>query len=708
MKHLLPFALLAGSLSADAGGKGGLGFRYTDHPEGLVITRVYTDSGSEAAGLAPGDRVVSVDGVPADGPQELPSMRGKPGTTVELGVIRSLTSESVSISVERRAAKSRGGDRAIGKARSAQDNVIHPAVARFAGAMLQDRGAKVKAAVRGLNDAEYGDQDPAKAIGRKLVRAAKKRKCVAKTALKEFSKVPDLPPGALYRMGEAYFILDKQADAKVWLKRALDTYPDDTARQLGALGRAEEMLANALWETGERQAAIDLTRRIANYRRVRPLTQKVGMADPTPEQEWEIALPPTADFTVETQSGGEWQLSGQKGKPVVLVFWATWCGPCKKEMPALARLLKSRPDWPVSFLAVSVDDDRAAAKAEKMVKEWDLPFPSTRKPALMKRFGVGSLPSLRVIGPRGSLRAASRGYSERSLKKLEATVDELVAEASGEDVSAAKFPFGRAWSAGKLEVRAIAGIDGVGRIAASPEGVVTVIADHGALALGVDGGAVTSDLEVEESLKSKQDKGVAWFHGPVSYGSWWIRSRSAAGELQWFVTMPSRIKAMATSGDQLWVALEDEMVVLDPSGEVIHRVPQVATAIAAATDGGVWAVDGQERVRVGPTGEILLRDDAVGGTHIVGDGRWATDAVKQLIAGAFGPEGATRTVGVNGMGLIVGLDGEGNAALRIHVEDSEDGSGPSLAAADLDGDGQDELLISSWDRGVATVEVEIP
>lgn len=698
MMRLLPLALLVGSLSAQAGERAAIGIRYADHPEGKIITRVLDESGAQASGLKVGDRIVSIDGVDLVSAENAPPLRGAGGSTVALGVVRSLTVEPVTIEVQRGTAHTS----------PPRDTAIHPAVARFAGAMRIDRGPKIKKAVARLAKSSYGDMDPAEAIGQKIVRAAKRRKGAARVALKAFAEIPNPPPGVMYRMGEAYFTLRKYQEAKVWLERAVEGYPDDTARALGARGRAEEMLANVYWETGERQAAIELTRRLARYRRILPLTRKVGMADPTPEEQWEIDLPPVADFSVATMGGENWTLSDHRGKPVVLVFWATWCGPCKKEMPELAKLVNSRPGWPVSFLAVSVDDDRAAAKAERMVDDWDLPFPSVRTSELMERFGVGSLPSMRVIGPNGSLRSASRGYSKRSVKKLESTVDGLVAEAGDASLKASAFPFGRAWTSGKVRVRALSAIDGVRRIAASSEGVTTDLAGHGGLSLRLEDGRVMGGIEVEESLKSKQDAGVAWFKGPVSHGNLWIRARSPEGGLRWFVTMPSRIRALTASGDQLWVALKDEIVVLSAEGAVVQRVSQKAVAIAAASDGGVWAVDGQERVRVGPSGQILLRDSAVGAAHIVGDGQWATAAVKTLISGAFGPDGATRAVGVNGMGLIVGLDGDGQAALRIHVEGSEKNPGPSIAGADLDGDGQDELLISSWGRGVATVEVEIP
>ena len=399
--NLLSLGLLTGVLSAHAGDIGVIGVRYAEHPEGLVIRRVLDESGAQAAGLMTGDRIVSVDGVELNSGEDMPPLRGEMGSTVTLGLYRPLGSELVTVTVTETAKKP-----------AASDDGLHPAVARFAGAMRMNGGPKIKRAVSRLVKSSYGEQDAADAIGQKLVRAAKRRKAAARAALKAFSGVSDPPPGLMYRMGEA------PRSESMTLRSAGSRARWKGTRTTQRVRWVRVVVPRPTSGRRERQAAIELTRQLARYRRVLPLTKKVGMANPTPEEQWEIDLPPLADFSVETMSGDTWTLSEQKGKPVVLVFWATWCGPCKKEMPALAELLNNRPDWPVSFLAVSVDDDRAAAKAERMVKDWALPFPSVRTADLMERFGVSSLPSMRVIGPNGSLRSSSRGYSESSVKKL--------------------------------------------------------------------------------------------------------------------------------------------------------------------------------------------------------------------------------------------------------------------------------------------------
>ena len=100
-----------------------------------------------------------------------------------------------------------------------------------------------------------------------------------------------------------------------------------------------------------------------------------------------------------------------------------------------------------------------------------------------------------------------------------------------------------------------------------------------------------------------------------------------------------------------------------------------------------------------------MRDHAPGATQIASDGTWVAGPIDELFVGRFGPEGEARTIGLRTDGTIVGLSGENRAALRITLDGNE---GPSIGISDIDGDGRDELLVSSWGRGVATIELELP
>ena len=64
---------------------------------------------------------------------------------------------------------------------------------------------------------------------------------------------------------------------------------------------------------------------------------------------------PAPDVTVETRTGEKVRLSDLKGRPVLINFWATWCGPCISEMPALDALAAERAGTPLVIMAVSED-----------------------------------------------------------------------------------------------------------------------------------------------------------------------------------------------------------------------------------------------------------------------------------------------------------------------------------------------------------------
>ncbi len=84
-----------------------------------------------------------------------------------------------------------------------------------------------------------------------------------------------------------------------------------------------------------------------------------------------------ADFTVLDKHGKEVKLSDFQGKPVVLNFWATWCGYCTQEMPAFEQMYK-KYDGKVEFLMVNLtsSSDETLAKAEQFIRDSGYTFPA--------------------------------------------------------------------------------------------------------------------------------------------------------------------------------------------------------------------------------------------------------------------------------------------------------------------------------------------
>ena len=119
-------------------------------------------------------------------------------------------------------------------------------------------------------------------------------------------------------------------------------------------------------------------------------------------------LPPDAPaLRLPGLDGTVFNLSDHAGETVVLNFWATWCGPCKQEIPAFAEVAEANPD--VVFVGVAVDSGAPAAIRSK-AEEWGITWPVVVEDGSATRaYDVSVLPTTVVIGPNGEVRSAHVG-----------------------------------------------------------------------------------------------------------------------------------------------------------------------------------------------------------------------------------------------------------------------------------------------------------
>jgi peroxiredoxin len=134
------------------------------------------------------------------------------------------------------------------------------------------------------------------------------------------------------------------------------------------------------------------------------------------------------DFTLKNRAGGNLRFSEQRGEVVLLNFWASWCGPCRQEMPMLNTLHERYSKLGFSVIGINVDKDPNLA--EKILKDIPVSFPVLLDDtgAVSGTYNVSAMPTTILVDRDGNMRYLHKGYKPGYEQEYETQIKELIRE----------------------------------------------------------------------------------------------------------------------------------------------------------------------------------------------------------------------------------------------------------------------------------------
>jgi peroxiredoxin len=120
---------------------------------------------------------------------------------------------------------------------------------------------------------------------------------------------------------------------------------------------------------------------------------------------------PAGEFKLALLAGGKFDLAKQKGKIVVLDFWATWCGPCVRSLPELISTMSGFTKDRVTFVGVNEDEPADVIKQFLETRGWNLTVALDSGQGVGQQYGVDGIPHTVIIGPDGKVAWVRTGYT---------------------------------------------------------------------------------------------------------------------------------------------------------------------------------------------------------------------------------------------------------------------------------------------------------
>jgi thiol-disulfide isomerase/thioredoxin len=386
---------------------------------------------------------------------------------------------------------------------------------------------------------------------------------------------------------------------------------------------------------------------------------------------------PASDFTLKDLEGNEVRLSDHRGKVVLLNFWATWCGPCRLEMPILQRFEKTHADKGVVVLAVSTDRFNDRSQIKPFLEENNFDFKVLLEdPEQLAGYDYRGIPALYVVDREGRIASARTGYNPDLKEKLETSILGII---NGEPTP------------GRELLRVETAPPDFGLLWMQP-----VEGDVNALAIAAPIGEQAGEVAVigRPGLMRWSASGEHLGNAPLQGWTMGLRAEDldANGTREWLVTTFNEIKVLDSAGEQYWKyelgTRQPEIVCcpdFDGDGlkEIVLKGHDRVVAVRHVPD-QFWRNEDfkdLQAVRADPRGALLAQAD---------------DVVHALDARGR-PSGWTMQA-VEGYSLSGRIDlGEGR---WLDLFEGRWDQTPELNH-DIDGDGRTDIVLAQWEGVVA-------
>ena len=143
-----------------------------------------------------------------------------------------------------------------------------------------------------------------------------------------------------------------------------------------------------------------------------------GVAGKEPDRRPPVGVAPP-DVFGQDRNGNPVRLADHRGKVVIITFWASWCGPCLRELPMLDKIRTTVGGEHLEVIAVNYGESRSEFKRiVRGLPGSQITWVHDRRETISDTYGVKALPNMFILGQDGRVATRHIGYGEASLKKI--------------------------------------------------------------------------------------------------------------------------------------------------------------------------------------------------------------------------------------------------------------------------------------------------